>query len=290
MQSTTQNEQKKSKSNLTLRIISALIMLPPVVLAINAGGFFYFILLFVGLLLASYEWNHVCGKYSFGIDSMVASTFIALVITSIIMNQLLYGLVIFAIGSYITYMVAKIRHNGYKGSVVPRYLNRPKWFTLGVMYLAVGFASLAYISNLDNYQFTVLWVFLSVAACDTGAYFVGSLIGGKKILPSISPKKTWSGFFGGALASMLVSYGFAVWLNSTNEVMVIAIGFAIAVVGHAGDMIESAFKRYVNVKDTSNLIPGHGGILDRIDALVLVATLVAVIGFFIQKSPLFLPF
>lgn len=115
-----------------------------------------------------------------------------------------------------------------------------------------------------------------VIATDTGAYFSGRTIGGPKIAPAISPSKTWAGLFGGMLAAGLVSASF--FLFNVGEIrfsvmtgIAFAIGAVLAVVAQAGDFFESWLKRRAGVKDSSNLIPGHGGVFDRVDGLLPVA-------------------
>lgn len=120
---------------------------------------------------------------------------------------------------------------------------------------------------------TLIWIIVCVWATDIGAYFVGSLAGGAKLAPSISPSKTWSGLVGG-MAWAAVASALAGWVFGHGEtVMLAAIGAVLAVVAQAGDLLESAAKRRAGVKDSGRLIPGHGGILDRVDGLI--AALVA---------------
>ena len=123
---------------------------------------------------------------------------------------------------------------------------------------------------------TVLWVLVCIWATDIGAYFVGRTAGGAKLAPRISPGKTWSGLIGGmawaAVASAALGYAFGL-----GETVPLAIaGAVLAVVGQAGDLLESAAKRRAGVKDSGHLIPGHGGLLDRIDGLMAVLVAVAI--------------
>jgi phosphatidate cytidylyltransferase len=121
---------------------------------------------------------------------------------------------------------------------------------------------------------TILWIVLCVWATDTGAYFLGSLAGGAKLAPSISPSKTWSGLVGGICFSAVVSSACGLAFNAGDTPTLAVAGMAIAVVAQLGDLYESAAKRRAGVKDSGRLIPGHGGLLDRIDGLI--ATLVAI--------------
>ena len=124
---------------------------------------------------------------------------------------------------------------------------------------------------------TVIWILVCIWATDIGAYFVGVSAGGAKLAPRISPGKTWSGLIGGmawaAMASAMA--GLAFGLGETFKLAMIGAG--LAVVGQLGDLLESAIKRGAGAKDSGNLIPGHGGLLDRVDGLVAVLVAVALV-------------
>ncbi len=124
---------------------------------------------------------------------------------------------------------------------------------------------------------TVIWIVACTWATDIGAYFVGASAGGAKLAPRISPSKTWSGLIGGMAWAAVTSavLGFAFGLGSTFSLAV--IGACLAVVGQVGDLAESAAKRGAGVKDSGNLIPGHGGLLDRVDGLVAILVVVALV-------------
>ena len=124
----------------------------------------------------------------------------------------------------------------------------------------------------------VLWIITVVIASDIGGYFFGRILGGPKILPKISPKKTWSGTLGGWILAALVGTGFAWQTGAPTGLIWLSVLMAVA--AQAGDMVESRIKRHAGVKDSSALIPGHGGLLDRFDALIgaaLVAMLIALL-------------
>ena len=129
---------------------------------------------------------------------------------------------------------------------------------------------------------TILWIVLCVWATDTGAYFLGSLAGGAKLAPTISPSKTWSGLVGGVCFSAVISSACGLVFNAGDTPVLAMAGVAIALIAQAGDLFESAAKRRAGVKDSGRLIPGHGGLLDRVDgliaALVAVAALRLIIG------------
>lgn len=143
---------------------------------------------------------------------------------------------------------------------------------------AFGIAYIGFAANtLINLEVgVVLGIIAVVIATDTGAYFSGRAIGGPKIAPAISPSKTWAGLFGGMTAAALVSIGF--FYSNVGErafgkmgLIALLIGAFLAVVAQSGDFFESWLKRRAGMKDSSNLIPGHGGVLDRVDGLLPVA-------------------
>ena len=140
----------------------------------------------------------------------------------------------------------------------------------GTIFLSCAFGSLYYIRG-DGIE-PILYLLTITIASDTFAYFTGSLIGKHKMIPSISPKKTWEGMIGGTVMS--VALGTIFYMNFMNEtkslVMVILITLFLSIISQFGDLIFSAVKRHAKIKDFSNIIPGHGGILDRLDSLILI--------------------
>ncbi len=151
----------------------------------------------------------------------------------------------------------------------------------GVAYIGLATGLMIWLRNVPGGLYHVLTLLLIVWASDISAYFSGKAIGGPKLAPMISPKKTWAGFFGSSLGSGIVAALLACFcVQETFHVSTIGnlswqsyalMGFVLAMIGQAGDLFISMFKRHYGVKDTGTLIPGHGGILDRIDALLLVA-------------------
>lgn len=126
--------------------------------------------------------------------------------------------------------------------------------------------------NFADGLYLVLAVMVTVWACDIGAYVVGKNVGGPKLVPVLSPKKTWSGLIGGMICSGLTLMALDMWHDSfsVHHIFVFLTGVVLGAVGQAGDLLISSIKRRVGVKDTGHIIPGHGGVLDRIDSLLLV--------------------
>ncbi len=146
----------------------------------------------------------------------------------------------------------------------------------GVLYVAVGMAGLMWLRDLPTVGLPLfLYVMFAIWATDIGAYAAGRSIGGPKLAPRISPKKTWAGLIGGMISASLFGWLVALAFGAARPDIALAVGAAVAVVGQAGDLFESAVKRRYNVKDSGQLIPGHGGILDRIDGLLAAAPVLA---------------
>jgi len=146
------------------------------------------------------------------------------------------------------------------------------WSVSGVAYIALPCLALIWLrGQAEAGRISVLWLVLSVWATDIGAYIAGRLIGGPKLAPRISPNKTWAGLGGGMAGAALVGVGTA-WMTGLASMPALALaGLALAVAEQAGDLVESAWKRHFHVKDSGSLIPGHGGLLDRVDGLLFVA-------------------
>jgi phosphatidate cytidylyltransferase len=130
----------------------------------------------------------------------------------------------------------------------------------------------------DNGLLAVMWILVLVWASDCGAYVVGRLIGGPKLAPKISPNKTWAGLAGCIVSASIVGFTFAKNIPLDNLYEFIVISGLIGLISQMGDLLESAFKRHFGAKDASNLIPGHGGVLDRVDALLAAIFAVALLS------------
>ena len=157
-------------------------------------------------------------------------------------------------------------HNILNGSVT----------TIGLLYIGYFFAHIVFISGIDhNYHLMVWIVFIAAFGQDTFAYFTGYFFGKHKMAPNISPKKTIEGAIGGVIGATVLCGVFGIiFFRDDDFIHCLIMGFFGAFFGMAGDLIASAFKRKMGIKDYGNLIPGHGGILDRFDSVLLVAPFV----------------
>jgi phosphatidate cytidylyltransferase len=160
----------------------------------------------------------------------------------------------------------------------------PGWLALGALWIALPCVLLLWLARIDGTgRFTVLWIFAIVWATDIGAYATGRRLGGPLLAPRWSPRKTWAGLIGGAGCAALAGWGTAhvlmyadpVGISSVLPLVLVSAGLAI--VEQFGDLAESVAKRRFGVKDSSGLIPGHGGLLDRLDGLLAVVPAVALL-------------
>ena len=153
------------------------------------------------------------------------------------------------------------------------------WAYYGVPYLVLPMAALFMLRTDPTYGLmATIWLIAVIWATDIGAYFAGRIIGGPKLAPRFSPKKTWAGLVGGAMFAAIASFGVALYFNIYPRVGLSVFAAFVAAFSQAGDIFESAAKRHFGVKDSSNILPGHGGILDRVDGLVFAAVLCAAFG------------
>ncbi len=150
----------------------------------------------------------------------------------------------------------------------------------GLLYVLLAGAALLWLRDDPAVgRAHVIFLLLVVWACDIGAYLVGRWIGGPRMAPRISPGKTWSGAIGGLIAAVAVGLGAAHFLTDTAiGWRAIVVAAALAVVAQAGDLLESYMKRRLEVKDSSHLIPGHGGLFDRLDALMAGSVMAALLA------------
>jgi phosphatidate cytidylyltransferase len=254
-------------TDLGVRALSAAILIPAVLLDIWLGGiWFELFAAFLGVLMA-HEWAnivHARSSTQFALHAAAAlcAAFLPRDIGVLPTVGVIFGLT--AIG-----LVA----NAFRDR------DKTLFAFVGIPYVAIPVLALVLLRAHSTWGVhAIMWLMLIVWATDTFAYFAGRIIGGPKLAPVLSPKKTWAGLLGGMAGAAVVSsiyaaYWFPAWLG-----LALAAA-ALAVVAQVGDIFESALKRNYGVKDSGYLIPGHGGVLDRVDGLVAVATVAAIIGF-----------
>jgi len=146
--------------------------------------------------------------------------------------------------------------------------------SLGVIYPAFGLVHVVYVNRIDGFASFVWLIFLAAYGSDTGCYFAGTLLGKHKLCPELSPKKTVEGALGGVVLGTVLCFLFGLFFGKGNTINCLFIGLFGSIVSQMGDISASTFKRKAGVKDYSNLIPGHGGIMDRFDSIIFTAPFV----------------
>lgn len=154
-------------------------------------------------------------------------------------------------------------------------IDRSLRLAAGVIYAGLPALAILYLREIDNGLLIMVWTLALVWATDIGAYFSGRAIGGPKLAPQISPNKTWAGLIGGVILTALVSY--AMHHYAELPIYLVLFSFPLAVLAQMGDLFESWLKRKAGAKDSGTIFPGHGGVMDRLDGLIPVAPVVALI-------------
>jgi len=256
---------------LRLRVLSALALVPLALGLVVLGGWSFAALVALAVVLMALEWAHLTGfRYGrrsgwiagaavlavgLGATLLMALGHAEAALACLLAGMLLAGLVAWAAGG------------------------RPGWTALGVGYIGLPALALLWLRGVPELGLaTLLWLLVVVWTTDTAAYFAGRTIGGPRLAPAISPSKTWAGLCGGMLGAALTG-ALAAWLLGSGRLLQAAgLGALLALVAQLGDLFESGFKRAAGVKDSGTLIPGHGGLLDRVDGLLFAAPALALLG------------
>ena len=248
---------------LMVRIGAALVLAPTAIVVTWLGGWCWTVLVTLGAVGLYAEWLSVVGE--FRRLPLLTSGIVALVVAGFgpVLGHLELSLVVLALGLIAVAVLTP---------------ERRIWTTTGFVYAgAAALASILLRSDPVMGWTALMLVFLVVWVTDIGGYFAGRGIGGPKLWPRVSPNKTWAGAIGGFTASLAVAGGFAAFgLGKTAPLLV--VGAVLSIVSQLGDLFESAVKRRFGVKDSSHVIPGHGGLLDRLDGFVAAVVLAAIFG------------
>ena len=153
---------------------------------------------------------------------------------------------------------------------------------LALLYIPLLLGHFVWLRYLSDGQWWVFWLMMVIMAGDTGAFYAGRTWGKTKLYPEVSPGKTWAGVAGGTAAAVIVGAALGRWALPSMSMMGLAgLALLLAVVGLLGDLFESMLKRQAQVKDASEILPGHGGMLDRLDSLLFAAPLVVYVRLFL---------
>lgn len=269
-------EAIKKYNNLTQRIITGILGAAAIITAVCLGPWWYYFVLMLICFFTLVEFYRLAGADGIlpeRIPGLLTGAFIFTVSFLVQMTLLdaAWYLAIFPLLALV-FIVKLFRKNEKKP-----FTNIAFTF-LGIVYVVVPL-SLLNVAVFDggNYHFDItLGILLILWASDTGAYFAGTYFGKRKLFRRISPKKTWEGFGGGALLALAFALGMASFTGSLSVTQWYIVAAIIIVAGTFGDLVESMLKRSIEIKDSGNVLPGHGGFLDRFDALLIAAPFLAV--------------
>jgi phosphatidate cytidylyltransferase len=259
------------KSALALRVLSAVAMIPVTLGLVVLGGWPFACLVALAVVLMAIEWRQLTLACFNGVGGGLAAASAA--------GLGLVVVVLTATGLPAEALLALLAGAVGAGLVAWRLRAPPVWIGLGAAYLAIPALALIWLRGLPQFGLQiVVWLLVVVRTTDILAYLVGRSVGGPRLAPSISPGKTWSGLCGGVLAAALAGAVTAGLTGSERLLQAAGLGGLLAIVAQIGDLIESMLKRRAGIKDSGSLIPGHGGVLDRLDGLILAAPVLALLG------------
>ena len=250
--------------NLLMRVIAALVLAPTAIAIAYAGGWLWTALVTLAAIGLYVEWLTIVGAARE--LRVVVSGALALAVAGLCL----------ATGRIDASLLALVL--GLACVALVSQQLRP-WIATGFGYAAAAELASVLVRRDHEQGFTALiFILLVVWGSDIGGYFAGRGIGGPKLWPQVSPKKTWAGAVGGFVASLVMAGGFAAFgLGKSGPLLL--LGAALSITSQFGDLFESAVKRRFGVKDSSQVIPGHGGLLDRLDGFVAAVVMAAIIGF-----------
>jgi phosphatidate cytidylyltransferase len=254
---------EQSTRNLAMRVAAAVVLAPLAIAVAYAGGWLWTALVTLTAIGLYFEWLMVVGART---PRLVTAGAAALAIAGLLLaaGRIDASILVLVVGLAGVMVVSP---------------ERRLWTATGFGYAAAAEVASVLVRHDQAHGFVALMLILLVVwATDIGGYFAGRGIGGSKLWPRVSPKKTWAGAIGGFVASLAVAAGFAVvGLGKTGPMLL--LGAVLSIASQLGDLFESAVKRRFGVKDSSHIIPGHGGLLDRLDGFVAAIVLAAIFGF-----------
>jgi phosphatidate cytidylyltransferase len=259
------DSKRLSGSNLALRVLSALVLGPLALLTAWAGDWPFALFWIVAALAVLWEWSALVAGSSYRLMFSSAAGAIAAAGVLIWLAKPVVALLMVGLGALAATIFAPVK--------------RRVWVTLGVGYAGAMLLAPMLLRADNIYGFAVIvLLFAIVWTTDVLGYFAGRAVGGPKLLPAVSPNKTWSGAIAGTGGAMVVALLVASLFGSFNVLAILIIAFVLSVLAQFGDLFESWVKRQFGAKDASKLIPGHGGVMDRLDGFWVAAVAACIIG------------
>jgi phosphatidate cytidylyltransferase len=254
------------KGEVVLRIASGLVLAALALAATLYSPWSFLVLVMAGGGLAVWEWGRLTRGNGFDGTALISAVTVGAVAVLTSLRRPDLAALILAATSAAIFVTQPTRQQS-------------AWSVAGLLYVALPASALVWLRSDEALgAIAVVYLFAVAWTTDTASYAAGHLIGGPKLAPRISPRKTWSGFIIGASTPALVGIAFALALKSTSPWRLALVSVALALACQTGDLIESWVKRHFGAKDMSQMIPGHGGLFDRIDGLLVAAVLAALIG------------
>lgn len=264
-----------STGNTAKRVWVSVITIPAILAASYLGNIYFYLFVLIIALASFYEFNLLVKNKNVNVNLFVGYFSIIFVIT----NQYFFLMEIYPFILLVTVLISCIELFRNKKSPI---LNIGATL-LGIFY--IGFFSSTLVSIREFYPsfgnlyyqggFLVISILISIWVCDSAAFFGGTALGKHKLFPRVSPNKSWEGaIFGFVFSILSMTVLKMIILQFLSWVSVISLGIIVGVIGQIGDLVESLFKRDAGVKDSSNFIPGHGGIFDRFDSLLFSAPVI----------------
>ena len=271
------------------RVITAIaLVLGLLALLFNLNPLNFSLIVALIVLLAGWEWGNLMGleskRHKFSYIALLALT-----IATAALSLDLFGTLNISLGqtlcliASVLWAVVFLWIQGYPSSAI-LWSPRPILGLLGLALLTVTWVAIALIIHQPHGPWLLLFAFAVVALADVGGYVAGNLFGKHKLAPLVSPGKTWEGFFGGIFLQCILIASMASFMpEKITTVMLVALVIPVSLYSVLGDLFESMIKRHSGVKDSGNILPGHGGVLDRIDGLISALPLFALL--FLLLSP-----
>lgn len=252
-------------SNLKLRLISGSLLAAIAFGLAYAGPLPFAALVLLCAVVISWEWGRLVRGAAFDLGFFLHAAAVAGAVVLAGLGYAALGIAALAIAAI---------------TLIPLYFGRgARLSALGVFYVGLPAIALLWLRGDEPYGFTaILFVFAVVWSSDTAAYAAGRAVGGPKLWPAVSPNKTWAGLIGALCAGAVSGAVFAAIEPDAGLARLILVGGGLALVAQSGDLAESALKRHFHLKDASDLIPGHGGFMDRMDSIVAVAVAAALVA------------
>jgi phosphatidate cytidylyltransferase len=252
-------------SEFALRIGSALVLAPLAVGAAYVGDWPFALFWGVAAMGVLWEWTSMVARADQRSVLGAGGAALALAVALAVTGHLLAAVIVLAMGAM--------------GAAALALGERRIWVAGGVPYAgALALAPIVLRSDNEDGFLAVVVLFVIVWTTDVGAYFVGRAVGGPKLMPQVSPNKTWAGALGGVGAAVIVAVAVAKAVALTNLFAIAMLAVVLSVCAQGGDLFESVLKRRFGAKDSSRLIPGHGGLMDRLDGFVTASVAAVLIG------------